>query len=740
MKQLVILFAVILMVVSLNAQFTVSISENTPPERHEWPGILNVPLVTLNLTNGYPLNLNRIIDVESIEFSFTGMMLEGMIYNARLFYNGNQVSETINNPFVDGFDSIDLILQPGETVEVSLVVDVNAEQPSPAYIAAGFASIGQVSGLLPGPQHIHAFGYMPMYGNTLYFYDPSINIFSGTGSQTIEVGQQNVQVYNSLIRPCAPDISLQQVVMTHYGMSGPDCLSNMRLFLNDNEISFSTGFNLNEQAIFQISNIVLSDDEDYQLQVLADVNPNLHAGNTICLGIADSMDIQAVTPSGTFIHLNGTFPSLGVTTGFRPTDFQWAYGDTLYLLPQESLGVPAGIQTSEVCYLEFYTSISGAMVTNSTLSAFTQDILNDLGYYQYQEGQTSFQANWVSDNPVAIPLIMPIVYIYVNGFDYDNIPNPGNIYSAAFLISMNYTVSWYDAVSHTWETNNGSKSITVRFHNRKKGDVDNSGDSTQADLAVAMYLFTHGYIHYQLNGDNMAAMNVCVPWVTPFNFWLYNVWLNDPDNSLVADLGIGQDFPLTSGTYQNITPVINDRVITITPEGNQNTFSVLGRHTDGSDWTETIQISGQQRNHWISDQTNIEPRIEQNDRTDVQFTMPDDVTFVRAIASTLDSSTSNTDSLIPIAVPNLSTASPNPFNTQTTIGFTMPKSGNVNIEVYNVKGQLVRSLVNETKATGSHNIIWNGTDQNGQPVSSGVYFYKMDSGKYTATRKVMLVK
>ncbi len=83
---------------------------------------------------------------------------------------------------------------------------------------------------------------------------------------------------------------------------------------------------------------------------------------------------------------------------------------------------------------------------------------------------------------------------------------------------------------------------------------------------------------------------------------------------------------------------------------------------------------------------------------------------------------------------------PNPFNPTTTIKYNAPVNGNVNVSVYNVKGQLVKTLVNEHKAAGEHSIVWNGEDNNGQQTTSGIYFYKMTSGNRTETQKMIMVK
>ena len=83
---------------------------------------------------------------------------------------------------------------------------------------------------------------------------------------------------------------------------------------------------------------------------------------------------------------------------------------------------------------------------------------------------------------------------------------------------------------------------------------------------------------------------------------------------------------------------------------------------------------------------------------------------------------------------------PNPFNPETTIRYSVKETSPVTIEVYNLKGQLVRTLVNEVKTAGNYSVVWNGRDNNNQPVSSGVYFYKMNAGKYSSTKKMIMMK
>ena len=84
---------------------------------------------------------------------------------------------------------------------------------------------------------------------------------------------------------------------------------------------------------------------------------------------------------------------------------------------------------------------------------------------------------------------------------------------------------------------------------------------------------------------------------------------------------------------------------------------------------------------------------------------------------------------------------PNPFNPITTIKFTTDSTGkNTELIIHNIRGQKVKTLVNEKLDAGNHSVIWNGTDDNGEVVSSGVYFYRLNSGRYTSVKKMILMK
>jgi hypothetical protein len=97
----------------------------------------------------------------------------------------------------------------------------------------------------------------------------------------------------------------------------------------------------------------------------------------------------------------------------------------------------------------------------------------------------------------------------------------------------------------------------------------------------------------------------------------------------------------------------------------------------------------------------------------------------------------------PVAFSNsLDNAYPNPFNPTTTIKYTIANRGNVSLKIYNAAGQLVRTLVNEVQSpqATAFSKTWNGLNDQGQPVSSGVYFYKLTTTNFTQTKKMVLLK
>jgi DNA-binding transcriptional regulator YhcF (GntR family) len=93
------------------------------------------------------------------------------------------------------------------------------------------------------------------------------------------------------------------------------------------------------------------------------------------------------------------------------------------------------------------------------------------------------------------------------------------------------------------------------------------------------------------------------------------------------------------------------------------------------------------------------------------------------------------------AVPNITAQSyPNPFNPETEISYTLPENSYVSVTIFNIQGQKVKRLVNEYQPAGTKKVVWDGRDENGEGVASGIYFYRIEAGSHTMTNRMVLLK
>jgi hypothetical protein len=127
---------------------------------------------------------------------------------------------------------------------------------------------------------------------------------------------------------------------------------------------------------------------------------------------------------------------------------------------------------------------------------------------------------------------------------------------------------------------------------------------------------------------------------------------------------------------------------------------------------------------------------------------PDPASFINSVDYTPYLTSDPTDELMIFTLPSnlpkvfrMAQNYPNPFNPVTSIAYDVPApGGHVQIRIYNVSGQLVRTLVDELKAAGQYEASWQGVNDNGNPVASGVYFARMVAPHFNATRKLLLLK
>jgi len=83
---------------------------------------------------------------------------------------------------------------------------------------------------------------------------------------------------------------------------------------------------------------------------------------------------------------------------------------------------------------------------------------------------------------------------------------------------------------------------------------------------------------------------------------------------------------------------------------------------------------------------------------------------------------------------------PSPARGSVRISYQLPLESEVSLNVYDITGRLVRKLVSGREAGGIKSVVWDGKDNNNKSVSSGIYFYRLNAGSWTDTKKVVLVK
>jgi hypothetical protein len=107
----------------------------------------------------------------------------------------------------------------------------------------------------------------------------------------------------------------------------------------------------------------------------------------------------------------------------------------------------------------------------------------------------------------------------------------------------------------------------------------------------------------------------------------------------------------------------------------------------------------------------------------------------------IDGNSSAGEDILVAPMPVLHQNYPNPFNPSTTIKFSLPESANVHLAVFNIKGQKVRTLTDQFWQSGTHEVVWNGKDENRKDAASGMYMYRLEvNGKTEAINKCVMMK
>jgi len=212
----------------------------------------------------------------------------------------------------------------------------------------------------------------------------------------------------------------------------------------------------------------------------------------------------------------------------------------------------------------------------------------------------------------------------------------------------------------------------------------------------------------------------------------YRIWDGNGDGNAIIDIGPYEfgapALPKLCGRVTNIDTgePVDYVFIRINDEPGNFTFADSAGYFEISLYPDTYDIYAE-RVFYNSE--NLQSILVEGDSTFVEITME----------CTLDPVSVNEELMIQNSSLIISNY-PNPFNPVTTINFNLPVDSKVDVSIFNIKGQRVKTLLNEALAAGQHQIVWNGKDESGKLVSSGVFFCKIKTDTKNAVRKILLLK
>ena len=263
---------------------------------------------------------------------------------------------------------------------------------------------------------------------------------------------------------------------------------------------------------------------------------------------------------------------------------------------------------------------------------------------------------------------------------------------------------------------------------RWDGDQWNAvGDGTrglETGSTGVLYCLTPDDSGMWMGGRFTHAGSLPISNITHWNFCTVSPPLAGEDTAFVNGTEVTVDWQAPTAGKSSLRP----RAVTFQVQvGNGTDFEVIA--ADLSNIIDTfITISGLEQNTFYS--WRVRAVID-----GTAGAWSERSTFTTGIATDI----TDPSEILP-KVFSLSQNYPNPFNPSTTIRFTLPRQTFVRLEIFNVLGQKVTTQVDQLMPAGDYTISWDGTDNAGRPVSSGVYLYRITAGEFVDTRKMLLLK
>ena len=250
------------------------------------------------------------------------------------------------------------------------------------------------------------------------------------------------------------------------------------------------------------------------------------------------------------------------------------------------------------------------------------------------------------------------------------------------------------------------------------------------------------------NGGNVSGATSATLTITSLTAvqrdCIYNVIVSHPDQLCSEETG-AVALPVELASFTATTTLTGVQLDWRTESEIENLGFVLERKTADSDFVELVSyknnddLLGQGTTSNANDYSYTDNLVEVG--TTYEYRLGDvDYNGVVTYHSTRAVTADQTPLAADVKKFTVMPAYPNPFNPSTTIRYGIETNSNVNIQIYDITGKLINTLINQEQTQGWHSIIWNGTNQHGKQVPAGIYLSRVISGTNIKTNKLMLLK
>ena len=470
-----------------------------------------------------------------------------------------------------------------------------------------------------------------------------------------------------------------------------------------------------------------------------------------------SAGTSAMSGSGTLIYLNVTVVGKG-TTALTFSSFQFNEGTPAVTLTNGQVGVPSlAVKLSDVTSM----AAAGGIVT---LPITTEDITgqNVLSYqFTVTYDKTKFTITGASvTGTMSSAMGAPVVNASTAGVVTVAVAGTAPLTGAGLLINLVGTVvatGTSTAQFTSFQYNEGTPAVaglagTITIGaNQKPTITKKMADTTIAENQALTYTYLAtdpeaGAMTFSGNGlptgATLSAAGV-LAWTPSYTQQgTYDFYVVVKDNASLKD-SVAQKITVTNVNRKPTWTMRAPLFLGVVSRNVAQPFAVSASDPDGDVLTWTWKVNG------VTEKTGSTAADSAFSRTftDAHGTAKT-VIAVFADAGGMKDSVTWTFTITPVeehvAVPtefNLGQNYPNPFNPTTTISFSLPKEAPVTFEIYNMLGVKIRTLMaGQTKSAGLYTVAWDGRNDAGVSMSSGVYLYRINAGSFLASKKMTLLK